>query len=164
MNKEKTVSSHLISKSETAAILDEILPKWKIDIPKIKNLKCHYLPDNAEIITGNGITILKRDSEYLPFLSNTEVLEKFPHVVVDMGAVKFVCNGANVMRPGIRKYTNFEKDQIVCVKEESKQKFLAVGKSLVSSTELESLAKGEVVKNLHYISDKYWEAKKEIRD
>ena len=164
MNKEKTVSSHLISKSETAAILDEILPKWKIDIPKIKNLKCHYLPDNAEIITGNGITILKRDSEYLPFLSNTEVLEKFPHVVVDMGAVKFVCNGANVMRPGIRKYTDFEKDQIVCVKEESKQKFLAVGKSLVSSTELESLAKGEVVKNLHYISDKYWEAKKEIRD
>jgi len=122
------------------------------------------LPDNAEIITGNGITILKREGEYLPFLSNTEVLEKFPHVVVDMGAVKFVCNGANVMRPGIRKYTNFEKDQIICVKEESKQKFLAVGKSLVSSTEMESLAKGEVVKNLHYISDKYWEAKKEIRD
>jgi len=164
MNKEKTVSSHLISKSETAAILDEISAKWKIDIPKIKNLKCHYLPDNAEIITGNGITILKREGEYLPFLSNTEVLEKFPHVVVDMGAVKFVCNGANVMRPGIRKYTDFEKDQIVCVKEESKQKFLAVGKSLVSSAEMESFAKGEVVKNLHYISDKYWEAKKEIRD
>ena len=164
MNKEKTVASHLISKSETSSILDEISSKWKIDIPKIKNLNCHYLPDNAEIITGNGITILKREGEYLPFLSNTEVLEKFPHVVVDMGAVKFVCNGANVMRPGIRKYTDFEKDHIICVKEESKQKFLAVGKSLVSSSEMESLAKGEVVKNLHYISDKYWEAKKEIRD
>jgi len=164
MIKEKTIASHLISKSETAAILDEIVPKWKIDIPKIKNLKCYYLPDNAEIITGNGITILKINGEYLPFLSNTEVLEKFPHVVVDMGAVKFVCNGANVMRPGIRKYADFEKDQIVCVKEESKQKFLAVGKALVSSSEMESLAKGEVVKNLHYISDKYWEAKKEIRD
>ncbi|MEX0657451.1 MAG: PUA domain-containing protein [Nitrosopumilaceae archaeon] len=164
MNKEKTISSHLISKSETAAILDEISSKWKIDIPKIKNLKCYYLPDDAEIITGNGVTILKTNGEYLPFLSSTEVLEKFPHVIVDMGAVKFVCNGANVMRPGIRKYTNFEKDQIVCVKEESKQKFLAVGKSLVSSAEMELLAKGEVVKNLHYISDEYWEAKKEIRD
>src|SRR3989344_1796398 len=118
----------------------------------------------SHLISGNGITILKREGEYLPFLSNIEVLEKFPHVVVDMGAVKFVCNGANVMRPGIRKYTDFEKDQIICVKEESKQKFLAVGKSLVSSSEMESLAKGEVVKNLHYISDKYWEAKKEIRD
>jgi len=51
MNKEKTVSSHLISKSETATILDEISSKWKIDIPKIKNLKCYYLPENAEIIT-----------------------------------------------------------------------------------------------------------------
>jgi PUA domain protein len=164
MNKEKTVSSHLISKSETATILDEISSKWKIDIPKIKNLKCYYLPENAEIITGNGITILKIDDVYLPFLSNTEILEKFPHVIVDMGAVKFVCNGANVMRPGIRKHTEFEKDQIICVKEESKQKFLAVGKALVSSIEMESLAKGEVVKNLHYISDKYWEAKKEIKD
>jgi len=164
MNKEKTVSSHLISKSETAAILDEISSKWKVDIPKIKNLKCHYLQDSAEIITGNGITILKINDGYLPFLSNTEILEKFPHVIVDMGAVKFVCNGANVMRPGIRKHTEFEKDQIVCVKEESKQKFLAVGKSLVSSIEMESLTKGEVVKNLHYISDKYWEAKKEIKD
>ena len=163
MNKDKTVSSHLISKSETTAILDEISSKWKIDIPKIKNLKCHYLQDDSEIITGNGIAILKTNNEYLPFLSNTEILEKFPHVIVDMGAVKFVCNGANVMRPGIRKYTDFEKDQIVCVKEESQQKFLAVGKSFVSSAEMESLAKGEVVKNLHYISDKYWEAKKEIR-
>ena len=163
MNKEKTIVSHLISKSETAQILDEILSKWKIELPKIKNLKCHYLEDNVEIITGNDIIILKKDVEYLPFLSNTEILEKFPHVIVDMGAVKFVCNGANVMRPGIRKHTNFEKDQIVCVKEESKQKFLAVGKSLVSSTEMESITKGEVVKNLHYISDKYWEAKKEIR-
>ena len=164
MNKEKTIASHLISKSETSQILDEILSKWKIELPKIKNLKCHYLEDNVEIITGNGIIILKKDGEYLPFLSNTEILEKFPHVIVDMGAVKFVCNGANIMRPGIRKHTNFEKDQIVCVKEESKQKFLAVGKSLVSSTEMEPITKGEVVKNLHYISDKYWEAKKEIRD
>ena len=164
MNKEKTIVSHLISKSETAQILDEILSKWKIELPKIKNLKCHYLEDNVEIITGNGVIILKKDGEYLPFLSNTEILERFPHVIVDMGAVKFVCNGANVMRPGIRIHTNFEKDQIVCVKEESKQKFLAVGKSLVSSTEMESITKGEVVKNLHYISDKYWEAKKEIRD
>jgi PUA domain protein len=164
MNSEKTVTSHLISKSETSAILGEISSKWKIDFPKIKNLKCHYLPDNAEIITGNGITILKISDTYLPFLSNTEVLEKFPYVIVDMGAVKFVCNGANIMRPGIRKYVEFEKDQIICVKEESKQKFLAVGKALVSSTEMESLTKGEVVKNLHYISDKYWEAKKEIKD
>ena len=66
------------------------------------------------------------------------------------------------MRPGIRKYSEFSKDQIVCVIEESKHKFLAVGRALVDSTELENMQKGEVVKNLHYISDKFWETGKTI--
>ena len=61
------------------------------------------------------------------------------------------------MRPGIRSYSEFQKDRIVCVIEESQHKFLAVGKALVDSSEMESMKKGEVVKNIHYISDKYWE-------
>ncbi|MCH7649329.1 MAG: RNA-binding protein, partial [Thaumarchaeota archaeon] len=40
--------------------------------------------------------------------------------------------------------------------------FLAVGKSLVPSSELETMEKGEVIKNMHYISDKYWEIGKTI--
>ena len=82
--------------------------------------------------------------------------------MVDMGAVKFMCNGANVMRPGIKSHTEFSKDEIVCIVEESQQKFLAVGKSLVHSSEMKEMSKGEVVKNLHYISDKYWEINKTI--
>jgi PUA domain protein len=84
--------------------------------------------------------------------------------MVDMGAVKFMCNGANVMRPGIRSFGEFEKGQIVCIIEESQKKSLAVGRSLVSSKEMAEMSKGIVVENLHYISDKYWEAKKTIKD
>ena len=79
-----------------------------------------------------------------------------------MGAVKFMCNGANVMRPGIKNYSEFSKDEIVCVVEESQNKFLAVGKSLVDSSEMEQISKGEIIKNLHYISDKFWEISKTI--
>ena len=43
-------------------------------------------------------------NDYLPFLSETETLEKFPSVTVDMGAVKFMCKGANLMRPGIKSH------------------------------------------------------------
>ncbi len=68
------------------------------------------------------------------------------------------------MRPGIKKFTEFEKDKIVCIVEESQHKFLAVGKAMVSSLELETMKKGEVVKNLHYISDKFWESGKVIYD
>ena len=90
------------------------------------------------------------------------LLESFPSVTVDMGAVKFMCNGANVMRPGIKNHSEFLKDDIVCVIEESQHKYLAVGKSLVNSSDMKDMSKGEVIRNLHYISDKYWEISKTI--
>ena len=151
------MKSNLISKSETATLLKTVSEKWGMEFPKIKNLKVHEIADGAQIIMGQGIKILKINDEYLPFLSETQMLEKFPHVTVDMGAVKFMCKGANVMRPGIKTHNEFEKEKIVCIVEESQHKFLAVGKSLVASTELEKMEKGEVIKNMHYISDKFWE-------
>ena len=154
--------SNLISKSETEDLLKQVSAQWKIEIPKAKNLKMHRIMDNVQIFTANDIMILKIEETYLPFLSQTSLLEKFPHVLVDMGAVKFMCNGANVMRPGIRSHSEFDREQVVCVIEESQHKFLAVGKSLVPSSELETMEKGEVIKNMHYISDKYWEIGKTI--
>ena len=158
------MKSNLISKSETSALLKTVSEQWGIEFPKIKNLKVHQILDDAQIITGKGIKILKINDDYLPFLSETETLEKFPSVTVDMGAVKFMCKGANLMRPGIRSLTKFEKDKLVCIVEESQHKFLAVGKSVVSSEEAEKMDKGEVLKNLHYISDKFWETGKTIYD
>ena len=158
------MKSNLISKSETSVILKTVSEIWGIECPKLKNLKVHQIANEAQIITGEGIKILKINDDYLPFLSETDTLEKFPSVMVDMGAVKFMCKGANVMRPGIKKFTEFEKDKIVCILEESQHKFLAVGKAMVSSSELENMEKGEVVKNLHYVSDKFWETGKTIYD
>jgi PUA domain protein len=156
------LKTNLISKSETATVLKIISEKWNMVFPKIKNLKVHRISNDAQIIVGDGIKILKVNDEYIPFLSETQTLEKFPYVIVDMGAVKFMCKGANVMRPGIKKYSEFQKDSIVCIVEESHHKFLAVGKTLVSSDEMSNMEKGEVIKNLHYISDKFWEIGKTI--
>jgi PUA domain protein len=156
------LKSNLISKSETASVLKAISEKWNMEFPKIKNLKVHEISTDAQIIVGNEIKVLKIGDEYVPFLSETQMLEKFPYVMVDMGAVKFMCKGANVMRPGIKKHSDFQKDDIVCIIEESHHKFLAVGKTLVSSQEMETMEKGEVVKNLHYVSDKFWEVGKTL--
>ena len=158
------MKSNLISKSETTSLLKIVSERWGMEFPKIKNLKVHQITNDAQIITGQGIKILKIDDDYLPFLSETETLEKFPNVTVDMGAVKFMCKGANLMRPGIKKFTEFEKDKLVCIIEESQHKFLAVGKAMVSSSELEEMEKGEVIKNMHYISDNFWETGKTIYD
>ncbi len=129
-------------------------------MPKIKNLMSHYVDAESQILIGDNLKILRINDEYIPFLSEIKLLERFPNVVVDMGAVKFMCNGANVMRPGIKNYSDFSKDDIICVVEESQHKFLAVGKALVNSSEMKEMSKGEVIKNLHYISDKYWEISK----
>ena len=152
----------MISKSQTAEVLKAVSGQWGVEFPKVKNLTIHHISDGAQMITGTGIMILKTHDGYLPFLSDTHVLEKFPSVTVDMGAVRFMCNGANLMRPGITSLTEFDKGSIVCVVEESKHKFLSVGRAVVSSAEAESMEKGEVLKNLHYISDKFWEIGKTI--
>jgi PUA domain protein len=158
------LKSNLISKSETSKILEQIKLQWKINLPKQKNIKTHDVNEKGVIITGNGITAIKIGDDILPFLDDVQILEKFPYVTVDMGAVKFVCKGANVMRPGITRFSDFESGDIVCVIEESQKKFLAVGKAEMSSKEVEDANRGEVIKNIHYISDDFWESKKEIKD
>ena len=157
------MKSNLISKSETSKILEQINSQWKIELPKQKNIKTHEVDEKGVIITGDGITAVKIGDDILPFLDDIPILEKFPYVTVDMGAIKFVCKGANVMRPGITKFSGFESGEIVCVIEESQKKFLAVGKAKMSSKELDGTSKGEVIKNMHYISDNFWESKKEIK-
>ncbi|HSB56416.1 MAG TPA: PUA domain-containing protein [Nitrosopumilaceae archaeon] len=152
-----------MSKSTTAETLEKISSQWSIELPKVKSLTIHEIDDNSSLITGEGVSAIKLGETYIPFLSETELLERFPKIVVDMGAVKFVCNGATVMRPGVKNYSEFEKDEIVCVVEESRNKFLAIGRSLVSSKDMTTMTKGEVVKNLHYVSDRFWEAAKEIK-
>ena len=157
------MKSNLISKSETSKILEQINSQWKIELPKQKNIKTHEVDEKGVIITGDGITAVKIGDDILPFLDDIPILEKFPYVTVDIGAIKFVCKGANVMRPGITKFSDFESGEIVCVVEESQKKFLAVGKAKMSSKELDGTRKGEVIKNMHYVSDNFWESKKEIK-
>ena len=157
------MKSNLLSKSTTVETLEKISLQWSIELPKVKTLTIHEIDDGASLITGDGFSAIKLGETYIPFLSEAGLLERFPKIVVDMGAVKFVCDGATVMRPGVKNYSEFEKDQLVCVVEESRNKFLAIGRSLVSSKDMTTMTKGEVVKNLHYVSDRFWEAAKEIK-
>ncbi len=143
--------------------LEKIQSQWNIDLPDTKTLMIHEIDHDTSLITSDDLSAIKIDENYIPFLAETTLLERFPKVIVDIGAIKFVCNGANVMRPGIKNFTKFNKGQIVCVADETHNKFLAVGRSFVSSDELPNITKGEVVENLHYISDRLWEIAKEIK-
>jgi len=50
------LKSNLISKSETAKILEQMKSQWKIELPKQKNIKTHNANEKGVIITGDEIT------------------------------------------------------------------------------------------------------------
>ncbi len=78
-------------------------------------------------------------------------------VTVDMGAVKFVIKGADIMRPGIRTLDeNIAKDEFVVIVDETHGKPLAVGKLLFSGEEIKVMNSGKVIKNIHWIGDEMW--------
>ena len=74
-----------------------------------------------------------------------------------MGAVRFVVNGADIMRPGIVEIqAGIEKDDFVAVVDKNNKKPLAVGIALYSSEEMRVMASGKVIKNIHYVGDELW--------
>lgn len=115
--------------------------------------------ENQKIFLGR-----KGESDYFPLLKDESILPSIPSVTVDSGAVKFVCNGANIMRPGITKIEGeFKAKDLIVVKEQKYGKMIAIGSANFSRTEMESATKGPVIANLHYVGDKFWEMLKEIR-
>ena len=100
------------------------------------------------------LVIVNIDKQYFPYIESINCLEGIPTISVDEGAAKAVLRGADLMAPGISEYDEFNRDQLVCIKYRDSP--LAVGIALFSSNEIRNMAKGKVVKILHYKGDKIW--------
>jgi PUA domain protein len=77
-------------------------------------------------------------------------------VVIDMPAVRFIVNGADVMRPGIKAADGFSKDAVVVIVDENNKKPLAIGLAMFSSGEMMAMERGKVVRNIHHVGDDIW--------
>ncbi|MFB6106597.1 MAG: RNA-binding protein [Halobacteriaceae archaeon] len=78
-------------------------------------------------------------------------------VVVDAGAISFVSDGADVMRPGIVEVDEgVAAEDLVLVVEETHGKALAVGRALVDGAEMTG-NEGRVVSSLHHVGDDLYE-------
>ncbi|MEF8832113.1 MAG: RNA-binding protein [Candidatus Thermoplasmatota archaeon] len=75
-------------------------------------------------------------------------------VTVDMGAVEFVYNGADIMAPGIVDADEkISEGDLVWIREVEHEKPLAVGRALTHGKEMIESEEGKVVKNLHHVGD-----------
>jgi PUA domain protein len=154
----------LLSKSETAKLFDRLASSWPPDIlPKVKNIKVYEIERDKCLLAADKMMVAVQVRGLLvPFLGKQEELQRFPSVTIDRGAVKFVCNGAKVMRPGIINFDSFKKGEIVVVKDQTHGRGLAVGVALEDSEVAKAMTKGYVIDTVHYIRDKIWEAYKKI--
>ena len=79
------------------------------------------------------------------------------HVTVDMGAVPHICNGADVMTPGIADADpGIAAGDFVWMRDEKNRKPLAIGESLMPGEGLRSSEKGKGVRMIHHVGDELW--------
>jgi len=78
-------------------------------------------------------------------------------VVVDMGAVRFVTNGADVMAPGIIDAdVNINEGDQVWICDEKNHKPLAIGIAIMNGEQMIKEKKGKAVNIIHYVGDQLW--------
>jgi PUA domain protein len=114
--------------------------------------------ETAELFIIDGKPLLARsDGELFPTLVFEELFPVLSRIVVDMGAVPYVCKGADVMAPGVREIKGeFKENDLLLIVDERHGKPLAVGIALFGSEEMKTVKSGKTVKSLHYVGDKLW--------
>lgn len=114
--------------------------------------------DGFEIILKDDVPLFfYKGDDLIPTLKLLLKKDMLKKVTVDMGAVKFVTSGADIMRPGITQLQeDIIKDEHVAVVDENNQKPLAVAAAMFSGEEMISMDKGKVLKNIHHVGDDLW--------
>ncbi|MGC9009691.1 MAG: PUA domain-containing protein [Sulfolobales archaeon] len=156
---------YYLSKKDTRSLQDELKRVFRLqrefekilfvdasDHFKNKSVNIYISLDDQKIPL-----VIKIDNDLIPAIHslNKDIL-KIPYVKVDKGAVPRILNGADVMAPGIIELSEFNAGDVVGVKEPENSLYIAVGKSLMSSTEITTQKRGKAIKNLHYAGDSIW--------
>ncbi len=135
----------------------------RLELSKSAQASCEEPETGVIFVHLDDMTFVKLPDRFVPFLGSPAALRLFPAASVDEGAIRFLLNGADVMRPGIRAHDPWgEAGRVVVVKEEKKGRAIAVGESSVTSDEAKSMARGICLKNLHHVGDRYWELYKTV--
>ncbi|MCL6578593.1 MAG: DUF1947 domain-containing protein [Candidatus Bathyarchaeota archaeon] len=155
------IRRHFLKTKEVKDLLNGVSGRLKVCLEQIFEGKVNVEvveTEFAEIFLVNGKPILIKVGESIfPALVFNGFLVSAPKVVVDMGAVPHICNGANVMAPGIVCFEgDFMKGDFVVVVDEKHGKPIAIGEALHNSEEIKKIKQGVVVKNLHFVGDKIW--------
>lgn len=159
---ERIKKRHLLKKREHKDEIARIEQEIGSSIKRLDaktQLEGGVLDDGSRILLLDGeIIFFEHEGRMFPALrALLDGLIDVPRVTVDMGAVRFVVNGADIMRPGITEIDDrVKEDGIVVIVDENHGKPLAVGVSKMSADALRAASVGKVIKSIHHINDDLW--------
>lgn len=113
--------------------------------------------DYSYIKVDDSVEFFYIEEELFPTLKNLLRDNFLKKITVDMGAVKFVASGADIMRPGIVDIEEgINKDEVVSIIDINNKKPLAIGKVMYDTADMRELKEGKCIQNIHYVGDKIW--------
>ena len=150
-----------LKSKQTKQLLNEISERLNVNVEALFGPKVNVEIVESSVgnvyLVNNKPLVFKIEERLLPTLLFQDFISRTPKIVVDMGAIPFVCNGADVMAPGIvRVEGEFVMGDLVLIVDEKHGKPLALGESLHDSKSIRNAKQGAVAKNVHYVSDKIW--------
>jgi PUA-domain protein len=160
---------HALKSKEAKLILNELSERLKVEMETLWGSKPNVEileEETSKIYLVNGKPFFfKIGDSILPTLLFGDFISNIPKIVVDMGAVPYVCNGADIMAPGlVRIEGDFNEGALVLIVDEKHNKPLALGESFYDSQTAGKIKQGAVAKNLHFVSDKIWNLAKTLTE
>jgi PUA domain protein len=145
-----------LGKKEIKDINDEIASVFGIEeFFSKKNLVA--IIDDKVIVSDGTINLFKKEGKLLPSLKILEKKQFLKTITVDMGALKFLINGADVFRKGaVAIDDGIKKGDLICIIDQNNKKPIAVCEALSDSAEMKKQTEGKIAKNLHHRGDDMW--------
>jgi PUA domain protein len=153
---------HSIRKDEMAQILGELKKQIGEGMELFRAERMEKVetdsPFTLYLVNRQPLLMRYRGDWVFPTLKGALAFS-FPQrrVLVDQGAIPFLVNGADVMRPGIRAVTDDVKANApVVITEEAHRKPIAIGLALLDAEAIRKESKGKMCKTIHFVGDQLW--------
>jgi PUA domain protein len=145
----------------------DLLSVIKSDLSNIAKEFADILPDQVEVVETRdknfvigpeGVLVFESEKGYFPTVKGALKIKSDKRTVtVDKGAISFVINGADIMRPGVVAWDpEIKKGDHVIIREETHGKALGIGTSLWDASGFEKEKSGKCVKSILYVGDDVW--------
>ena len=152
-------SRHHLRSDEIGALETSLADHLGIDLDGDDYERVEFVHTDREVVLVDGEPLVASfDGDLFLTVRGANAYPPERHVVtVDSGAISFVSDGANVMRPGITEATDdIEPGDLVVVVEETHEKALAIGRAETEGVDMVGDS-GMVVDSLHHVGDDLYE-------